>query len=220
MKVLQVGLLSICVLAIALVGGIRLWNAWQWNAIDLRLVKDQYIAITSPDCSHIWLVGRAAGQRGDRIAQRQAFMQALGCSPVYRSLVQTILPEDQDLARLTTQYYPESSEAWFWLGEASTPSDPQGARQAYLKTLTLSPHNGLAWCRLGLNYEKNSEFDKAADAWLNCCLNGDPGANGCYGAGRMMERLGNLPQAIVYYRLSVWETAQNRADELEKQLSP
>jgi hypothetical protein len=64
-------------------------------------------------------------------------------------------------------------------------------------------------------------LEQAANAYLNCCLNGDPGSNGCYGAGCMMERLGNLPQAIAYYyRLSCWEEAQNRADELERQANP
>jgi len=124
------------------------------------------------------------------------------------------------MALLATQYYPDSSKAWFWLGEATAPTDHLGARQAYLRTVALAPRYGLAWCRLGRNYESNSELEKATEAWLNCCLNGDPGKNGCYGAGRMMEQLGNPQQAIEYYRRSHWEGALNRADELEKQLIP
>jgi tetratricopeptide (TPR) repeat protein len=222
MKVFRFGLLSVCVLAIAWLGGARLGDAWQWNWINLRLIKSQDAALsdTIPGCSHIWLVGMAVGQRGDRSAQHQAFVQALGCSPVYLSLVQAVLPADPELARLAAQHYPESSKAWFWLGEASAPTDPLLARHAYLATVALSPHKGLAWCRLGLNYVQNSEIEKASEAWLNCCLNGDPGSNGCYGAGLMMEQLGNLPQAIAYYRLSHWEGALKRAQELEASLKP
>jgi hypothetical protein len=36
----------------------------------------------------------------------------------------------------------------------------------------------------------------------------------------MMERMGNLQQAIEYHRRSRWEGALKRADELEDQLSP
>jgi len=39
-------------------------------------------------------------------------------------------------------------------------------------------------------------------------------------AGRMMERLGNMPQAIAYYRLSHWEWPLKRAQELEASLNP
>jgi tetratricopeptide (TPR) repeat protein len=219
MKVFRVGLLLVCVLAIAWLGGGRLWNILQSNMINLRLLKGQDV-ITTSDCSHIWLVGMSVGQRGDYSTQRQAFVKALGCSPDNLSLVQAVFPEDQDLARMATQHYPESFKAWFWLGEAAAQSDPQSARQAYLQTVTLSPHNGLAWCHLGENYQHNSEFEKAFKPFLNCCLNGDPSSYGCYGAGLMMEQLGNLPQAIIYYRLSRWETALKRAQELEALLNP
>jgi hypothetical protein len=35
-----------------------------------------------------------------------------------------------------------------------------------------------------------------------------------------MERLGNMPQAIAYYRLSHWEWPLKRAQELEASLNP
>jgi tetratricopeptide (TPR) repeat protein len=221
----RVGFIWICVLAAALLLGGRLWEAWQWNWTGLRLMKGQEasIPLTPPGCSHIshiWLVGMMAGKRGDLPAQRQAFEQALKCSSNYLSLIQAVLPEDLEIARLATQQYPENSKAWYWLGQASAPTDPFAAQQAYLRTLTLDPHNDWAWYRVGRNYELNGEFEMAGEAYLKCCLNGDPGSNGCWGAGRMMEKLGNLQQAIEYYRLSRWEKALERAQELEKQLSP
>jgi hypothetical protein len=124
------------------------------------------------------------------------------------------------MALLATQLYPSSSDAWFWLGEALAPTDRLDARQAYLHTVTLSPHHGLAWCRLGYDFEYDGQLEKALANFLNCCYSGDPGYHGCYGAGRMMEQQGNLPQAIAYHRLSRWEGALKRANELEKQLNP
>ena len=53
---------------------------------------------------------------------------------------------------------------------------------------------------------------------FQACLNGDPGANGCYGAGSIARELGDLEAAIRYYRLSNWEEALSLADELENQL--
>jgi len=220
MQVFQVNWVWLSLLVAALFLGVRLQDAWGWNSRALLFLKGkgESIAVTASDCGHIWLVAAQAGRRGDLAGQRRIWEQALGCSPNNVSILRALLPQDMDMALLATQYYPDHSETWFWLGEAVAPTDHLGARQAYLRTVALAPRYGLAWCRLGRNYESNSELEKATEAWLNCCLNGDPGSNGCYGAGRMMEQLGDPQQAIEYYRRSHWEGALNRADELEKQL--
>ena len=220
MQYFQARWLWLGVLVTAVFLGARLQDAWRWNSRALLFLKGEPIAVTASGCGHIWLVGAGAGRRGDLVGQRHIWEQALGCSPGNLSLLQIILPQDIDMAMLATQRYPNNFKTWFWLGEALAPTDPLGARQAYLRTVALAPHDGLAWCRLGRNYEYNGELEKATEAWLNCCLNGDPGSNGCYGAGRMMERLGNPQQAIEYYRRSRWAGALKRAEELEKQPSP
>ena len=221
MKIFQTGLVLICVLSVGVFIGERLQDAWLWNSIGVRLNKGEEVSITivNPDCAHIWMVGVIAGQRGDLAGQRHIWEQALGCSPGSLSLLQIVLPLDIYMPRLATQQYPNSSEAWFWLGETISPTDQLGARQAYLRSVELSPHAGLAWCRLGWNYQYDSEVEKSFAAFLKCCLNGDPGSNGCNHAGLFMERLGDLPQAIEYYRLSIYEKALKRADELEVQLN-
>ena len=86
--------------------------------------------------------------------------------------------------------------------------------------MELAPRDALAWCRLGVSYEGLQEFETAAQHFLKYCRNGDPGRNGCFAAGRMMEKLGNLAQAITYYRLSRLEESLGRAAELEKQRNP
>jgi len=211
------------ILLVALFLGGRLLDAWRWNSRALLFVKGKegpIIPARVSGCSHIWLAAAEAGRREDLSAQREIWKRALGCSPQNLYVLQPILPQDKEMALLATQIYPASADAWFWLGEALAPGDRLAARQAYLRTVTLSAHHSWAWCRLGYDFEQDGELETALDDFLNCCYSGDPGSNGCYGAGRMMERLGNLQQAIAYYRLSRWEGSLKRADELEKQLIP
>jgi tetratricopeptide (TPR) repeat protein len=202
--------------------GVRLERAWQWNGRALPFLRGQgdAIPVQASGCEHLVLMAAEADKRDGISAQRHILEHALGCSIIHLSIVSTLFPIDQDMALLATQLYPFSSAAWFWLGETLAPGDHLHARQAYLRNVELSPHEGLTWCRLGVSYERDGEFKKASDAFLNCCHNGDPGSNGCYGAGRMMEKLGHPQQAIEYYRFSDWEGALKRADELEHLLNP
>lgn len=59
----------------------------------------------------------------------------------------------------------------------------------------------------------------ALEAYLQSCYHGDSGANGCLGASRMAEKLGDPRAAIQYYRLSRYRGALQRADELEQMLA-
>jgi hypothetical protein len=58
----------------------------------------------------------------------------------------------------------------------------------------------------------------ARNAFIQCCNHGDPGSHGCYNAGRIEQERGQLETAILFYRLSHWEEAHRRADELEASL--
>ena len=222
MKIFPIGLIVICILSVAIFMGGNIQDSLRWNITGIHLIKgeDASIAIENPDCSHIWMAGLIAGRSGDLSAQHRAWEKALTCSPGSLPILRIILPQDVDLAMAAVQRYPHTSQAWFWLGEAIAPTNPLGARQAYLRTVELSPHHALAWCRLGRDYKQEGDLERAAAAFLNCCENGDPGSNGCYGVGRIMEELGKPQEAINYYRRSRWEGAQKRADELEKQRSP
>jgi tetratricopeptide (TPR) repeat protein len=142
----------------------------------------------------------------------------LGCGTEYVSLLSAIQPANYEVASLAVARYPDNPSAWFWLGQTAEAFDWKIAQEAYSHMVQLEPSNGLAWCRLAEHYENYGQFQAAADAYLSCCRNGDPGYIGCSGAGRMMEKLGNPRQAIAYYRLSKWPKAQERADALESQL--
>ena len=111
------------------------------------------------------------------------------------------------------------TEVQFVLASILSNSQPDRAIQLYRQGLQHKPHDGVRWRELG-DLLSRTDPRAALEAYLESCYNGDPGSNGCYGAGRMMEKLGDPQQAIEYYRRSHWEGALNRADELEKQLIP
>ena len=214
-------LVLICILSVVVLKTETLREYWGWNyeALVFNNGKGELNTIKVSDCTHIWLVDAVTERLGDLTAQQRVRKLALSCSPVNISILQELIPLDIDMAQHATRLYPEQAVAWFWLGEALAPIDHLGARQAYLHTVILDPNDGLAWCRLGRNYEKKGEWEMAFDAWSKCCKYGDPGSNGCFGAGRMMEKMGYSRQAIEFYRLSRWEESLKHADELEAQLN-
>jgi tetratricopeptide (TPR) repeat protein len=222
MKMVFTWLSRLLFVLMLLYSGARLGDSWRWNVWATRLLKDGQIP-RPPEikrCSQKWLTGVAAGIRGDLEEQRQIWEQSLACSQHYLSLLHAAVPGDQELARLAAQLYPRNALAWFWLGETLFYTDQPASLPAYLHIVELEPRNGTAWCRLGWIYEGLGEAETAAEDFYKCCREGDPGRNGCFGAGRNMEKLGDLTQAISYYRLSRDPNAQSRADELQKQLTP
>ena len=116
----------------------------------------------------------------------------------------------------------ESEELWnfeaqFIFAQIIGKERPEEAIDLYQRLLELRPHDGVLWRELGdLLVEKDPYT--AIDAYLQSCYKKDPGAHGCYNAGRTAENLGDLHAAIRYYRLSKWSGALERADTLEAQL--
>jgi len=221
MKIELTSLVLICVLSTALLAGENLQNAWFWISIGIQINKDITVPmeIIEPNCAHIWISGAIVVKYGDPSDQRSVWKYAINCSENNISQLHIIFPNDLDMAQLATQRYPNNYGSWLWLGDATALINYLDARQAYLRSVALAPENGLVWCTMGWNYEQTNEIENAFRAFLNCCLNGDPGLNGCSGAGRMMEILGNTQQAIEYYQLSRWEGALKRANELKTQLN-
>jgi cytochrome c-type biogenesis protein CcmH/NrfG len=124
------------------------------------------------------------------------------------------------VAEQAAAHYPDNSLVWLWLGDADVATDPSSAIRAYQAAIKLDPANGTGWCRLGSVFEKSGQTQDSLDAYLNCCRLGDPGYNGCYGAGRMFESLGNISQAITAYRSSAWLPSIQRGDALESRPKP
>lgn len=96
-------------------------------------------------------------------------------------------------------------------------SQPERAVQLYRQGLQNKPYDGVRWYELGDLLAKTDPV-AALEAYLQSCKYGDPGNHGCYNAGLIVEKQGDFPLAIRYYRLSKWEKSLKRAAELEQNL--
>jgi hypothetical protein len=164
-----------------------------------------------------WLLAQIATNQEEK---QNAYRAVLYCCSEYVNLLSAKMNSDIGLATEATQVYPENPQTWLWLANLQSKTNPNLALDAYTQVVRLDDHNGLVWCYIGRITEKKSLFQQAENAYLKCCQNEDPGVEGCYGAGRMAEKLGDPQRAISYYRLSKWSTAQSKADELEKNQQP
>ncbi len=171
--------------------------------------------IAGDDCRVVWQVILMAYANNDRSEIEADWKHLLDCTPNAIDWLFEMFPEREDMAGEAAILYPKEPLAWFWLGEqANQAVNPQRALQYYSETIRLDPANGLAWCRLGNIHEDQEQLQTAMVDYWQCCLNGDRGSNGCYGAGRIAEKLGDIPAAIQYYRHSHWLPALQRADAL------
>jgi tetratricopeptide (TPR) repeat protein len=189
--------------------------------------RDALARAADQDCRINWLQGHVEQQLGDLSRRDAAWQAALACDVRYVSLLALRFPQEREWAELAVTQWPAQADAWFWL--ARTYLQGQGSRLElindadradviglYRKGLDFAPANGLRWCQLG-HFLEPVDPQGGMDAYLQCCSHGDPGSNGCWGAGRIAEQRGDLQQAIENYRLSHWPVARQRADELERQ---
>jgi len=165
-----------------------------------------------------WLLGIAYSVHGDTARRDSAWSIILNADPAYVTLARIAAPTTQFLAETAHSAHPRDARACFWLAELVSPSDTERAVSLYRTGLSDDPSNGLAWRKLG-DLLMPGDPRAALDAYLQSCLNGDPGANGCLLAGRAAERLGDFHSAIRYYRMSRYGRARERADELESRLN-
>ncbi len=63
--------------------------------------------------------------------------------------------------------------------------------------------------------KSKGDFLQAIKSFYNCCENLDAGFHGCYGAGRLSEKIGDPMKAIDYYRMSKSREVLKIADDLE-----
>jgi hypothetical protein len=103
----------------------------------------------------------------------------------------------------------------FLLAYILSKSDPERAIQLYRQGLLQRPDDGVSWYELG-DLLASRDPAAAIDAYLQSCSHGDPGKHGCYGAGLTAEKQGDIAHAIQYYRLSQWEVAIQKAEQLEQ----
>jgi tetratricopeptide (TPR) repeat protein len=170
----------------------------------------------STNCYSNWLLARIS--IGDK--RENALQAYLRCTPTAINLFEVSNPDDILLASQAVNNYPNNPYAWFWLGDVQSYQHIGAALDSYIKVIQLDQKNGLAWCRVGDIYNRNGKKDEARDSYFQCCINGDPGGNGCLDAGKIAEGNGNILQAVQYYRLSADPNVRGRGLALEKQLNP
>lgn len=217
--------------AAVVVLGVLLWTALPVNRagqlaaralLDAREATPQRAAeaagMAAARCRAGWYDGLIAGAAGDAGGRSAAWSDLLGCTPDYTAYMAMLAPDDETLARQALAAQPDNAAAYFWLAAIQAPHAPVEAIALYRQGLALSPRDGWRWLALARLLAGRDDAASLA-AYLQVCLNGDPGANGCAHAAAIVEAQGDLETAIRYYRLSNWEEAQRRADELESELS-
>ena len=195
------------------------WTTMKALSNDPALLPVAYTALAelTPDvCRANWLGGLVANRLGWEANRDASWEAAIRCSSGYVSMLYAVVPDNQGLAELSVREHPKSAQALFWLAQIRARRSPEEAIELYQQGLQREPHDGLRWRELG-DLLASRDPSAAMEAYLQSCYNSDPGYHGCYGAGMMAERLGDLEAAILYYRLSQWPGSLDRADELEKQ---
>jgi tetratricopeptide (TPR) repeat protein len=127
------------------------------------------------------------------------------------------LYEQLGLAEFASKDPYLQAESEFILAAILAGEQPKRAIQLYRQGLQAAPHDGVRWYELG-DLLKGADPQAALEAYHQSCYNGDPGHHGCYPAGLIAEEFGDIQLALHYYRLSKWDEALKKVDQLEDSL--
>lgn len=207
------------------------YDFFQFNGDSLRVAKKlivndhSYSPITDYTIKNEKLVCHVSwlyfvqSDPGYRINNSTSIRALMACSELYVRMLSKLYPENLELANLAVRAYPNEVTPYYWVIYATDPLLREIPKDAVQKILSINPKDGLAWRYLGLIYLKEGNIPAAIDAHIQSCYNGDPGSNGCYNAGRLLEQEGRYEEAIYYYRLSRHDFIRVNADRLEELLA-
>ena len=180
-----------------------------------RGVDYGYGASSSQLCQDDWLRTMLLWNTSKPV-ELNSWKMYLACGHDYLAILHVVQSGNLALAESASQMYPGDPGVWIWLGDITIYADPETAAEQFRKGIDLDPSNGTAWCKLGNALSYTKKLQESVDSFLTCCRMGDPGNKGCWGAGRVYERLGDIPSAIHAYRQSTLPLALKRAVDLEK----
>ena len=186
-------------------------------AADVSAAAAETGRLASEECRAHWFEGLLRDAAGDAAGRSAAWGALLECSGDYLTYMPALAGNDAALAARAVAARAGDAEAYFWLASAVAAGSPDAAIDLYRQGLGLAPADGRRWLALG-DLLQPGDPAGAEDAYLQACLHGDPGANGCLRAGGLAEQRGDLLRAIEIYRLSNWSGALEKADALERQL--
>ncbi len=179
----------------------------------------------STNCRTDWLKGIIKAQSVADPLKNEDIQRALRCSGEYVVLLKHLYPSNRELAAIALEVRPDAAESWFWVAEIEAgyvnfnftlvDESNRGHIASLLRNgLAIDPTDGLRWRLLG-DVLIEADVDAAIEAYLQSCFNGDPGYNGCLRAGLAAEQVGDIENAIRYYRYSNYEVVAEKASALE-----
>jgi tetratricopeptide (TPR) repeat protein len=168
------------------------------------------------DCHVNWLTYNPFIKKTSFDKNDQVIDELLNCSLLHVYFIRIFAPTDMALTQKASLIYPEDPGILFWLADGIEKDDPDQAEQIFRKIVALVPSDGKAWHRLARLVEAKGFIDEAIGYNIKSCYNNDPGSNGCYGAGRLLEQQGRYEEAISFYRLSRHDFIRANADRLEE----
>lgn len=190
------------------------------NSEELQRFVNRWSKSPPQDCRLVWLSAMAMVGRQGVLPSHEALHNAVRCQPGYLAALEGLAPYDVRLAEEVVRMYPRNSSALMWLAQVKERFDRAQAAELYEIVTRVDATNGLAWCRLGAQRQNEGDLSGALKAFQECCQHGDPGSNGCWRAGGVLEKQGRLEEAIFWYNQSRFAEALKRARELQSQLSP
>lgn len=185
-------------------------------AADLGATAAAIGELAADSCRAGWYEGLLRHANGDVEGRGAAWSRLLDCSGDYIGYMSVLAGDDVALARRAIAAQPDRAAGYFWLAAAVGGTDPDAAIELYRHGLRIAPEDGHRWLALA-ELQEPQDQPAALESYLQACRNGDPGANGCLRAGALAEAGGDVQAAIRYYRLSNWQEALDKADELERQ---
>ncbi|MEJ5312817.1 MULTISPECIES: tetratricopeptide repeat protein [Anaerolinea] len=185
----------------------------------LKHFSVQWADSSSQDCRLLWLSAVSTVSSQGALLSHEVLLRAIRCQPGYLEVLRGLAPYDVSLAEEVVRLYPRNPSALMWLAEVKERFDRVQATELYEIVTRVDPKNGLAWCRLGAQRQNQGDLDRALTAFQECCVHGDPGSNGCWRAGGILEQQGHLEEAIFWYNQSRFSSALKRAQDLQQRIS-
>lgn len=170
-------------------------------------------------CHSNWLQHVLSISKNESSNNNSLNEKLMACSFIHMRMLSNFFPTNDSLSQLAIEIYPEYTYPYYWFAQSKDQMFSVNTKPIFEKILAIDPNDGFAWRYLGIILIQEGKIPEAIEAHINSCNYGDPGSNGCYNAGRMLEKEGEYQDAIYYYRLSKWQPSQEEADRLEAQLA-
>ena len=148
-----------------------------------------------------WWKGALAYCLGNEAKAINYWQSELQSSNTRLPLIQAQIPHNVALAETAVERFPNSSNAYFWLGDSYRALNQEtNAAEAYRQGLEIEPQNGLMWRNLGDYYRNRGDTVNALYAYDQACYWVDQGKNGCLLAAQIYAQEADYASAEARYR--------------------